>query len=293
MAPRKVRVALVQLEVAAELAKNLQTASGRVAEAARAGAELVLLPELFATPYFCQTQDHKHFALAEPLDGQTCTHMAQVAKENAVHILVPFFERRAPGVYHNSLTVFGPSGERLGLYRKLHIPDDPQFEEKFYFSPGDLGFQCIQTSVARLGTLICWDQWYPEAARATALLSAELLAYPTAIGWLPEEKAEHGAAQLDAWKTIQRSHAIANGLFVLSINRVGVERSPAGSIEFWGHSFVCDPMGQVLAEAGEGPEVLHAELDLGLIESTRQVWPFFRDRRVDTYAPLLGRWSGS
>jgi N-carbamoylputrescine amidase len=217
--------------------------------------------------------------------------MAQVAKACAVSVVVPIFERRAAGLYHNSLAVVGPDGDTLGVYRKMHIPDDPLFLEKFYFTPGDLGFRSIETPVGNLGTLICWDQWYPEAARLTAMQGAQLLVYPTAIGWHPKEKAEFGAAQLSAWQTMQRSHAIANGVFVIAVNRVGHEGPPDGGLDFWGHSFVCDPFGVVLAEAGELEEVLVVECDLARSEWVRQNWPFFRDRRIDAYGDLTARFS--
>ncbi len=291
MEPRTIRVGLVQSPIIGDVAEMLARTSAHVRTAAGRGAQLVCLQELFAQPYFCQVEDHRYFDWAEAATGPTCTHMSGIAKECGVTLVVPFFERRAAGVYHNTLVVLGPSGEQLGLYRKMHIPDDPQFEEKFYFSPGDLGFMSVPTPEVQLGPLICWDQWYPEAARLTALKGAELLTYPTAIGWLAEEKAEHGAAQLSAWQTMQRSHAIANGVFVVAVNRVGIETLAGQSIEFWGHSFVCDPSGTILAEAGSGEEVLVVECDLTAIERTRQIWPFFRDRRLDAYSGLTKRWS--
>jgi N-carbamoylputrescine amidase len=215
--------------------------------------------------------------------------MAAVAKAGRCSIVVPLFERRAAGVYHNSLVVLGPNGETLGHYRKMHIPDDPLFYEKFYFTPGDLGFMSIPTPQASLGPLICWDQWYPEAARLTALRGAELLVYPTAIGWHPKEKAEYGPSQLAAWQTIQRSHAIANGVFVVAVNRVGHEGAKDGGLEFWGHSFVADPAGVVIAEAGEGEETLLVECDLSRVEAVRRGWPFLRDRRIDAYSSITAR----
>ncbi len=270
--------------------ENLAKAQQMVERAAQRGAQIVCLQELFASPYFCQSEDAEHFNLAEPPAGQTVTRMAESARRLSVTLIVPFFERRAPGVYHNSLVVLGPTGERLALYRKMHIPDDPNYYEKFYFAPGDLGFMAVRTPHVRVGPLICWDQWYPEAARLTALRGAEVLFYPTAIGWLPGEKAEYGQAQLQAWQTIQKSHAIANGVFVVSANRVGHEPSDNGGIDFWGHSFICDPFGVVLAEAGESEEVLVADLDLARAEATRRNWPFFRDRRIDAYSGLEQRY---
>lgn len=270
--------------------ENVQKAVDGIKVARARGAEIVCLQELFASPYFCQEEDPKHFDLAEPLDGPTVRAIADAARAEQVTVVCSVFERRTAGVYHNSIVLLGPDGGRLGVYRKMHIPDDPQFLEKFYFTPGDLGFQSIKTPLAEVGPLICWDQWYPEAARLTALRGAEILFYPTAIGWLPEEKAEHGAAQRDAWQTMQRSHAIANGVFVVAANRVGYEGEPHKGIEFWGHSFVCDPFGRIIAQAGPGEEVLIAECDLSLLEETRQIWPFLRDRRIDAYVGLDKRW---
>ncbi len=289
MAVRKVSVGLVQMRVSASKEANLTKAIEKIGDAARQGAEVICLQELFASPYFCQVEDPENFELAEPVTGPTTQAITRVAKELGVTVLIPFFERRAPGVYHNSIVAVGPQGESLGLYRKMHIPDDPQYYEKFYFTPGDLGFVAFESPKAKLGPLICWDQWYPEAARLTALRGAELLFYPTAIGWLPEDKPDFGSAQLEAWQIMQRAHAVANGVFVVSVNRVGEERSPAGSIEFWGHSFVCDPFGRVLAEAGSDEAVLVVDCDLSLIEQTRRGWPFLRDRRIDAYTGITAR----
>jgi len=289
MKSRVLSVGLVQTKVAEDKPKTVAKTAERVREAARRGAKLDCLQELFASEYFCQSEDHAQFELAEPIPGPTTEAMAKVAKETGVSIVVPLFERRAAGVYHNSLVVIGPNGEILGQYRKMHIPDDPLFYEKFYFTPGDLGFVAVPTPEATVGPLICWDQWYPEAARLTALRGAEVLVYPTAIGWHPSEKAESGAAQLSAWQTIQRAHAIANGVFVVAVNRVGHEGPKGGGLEFWGHSFVADPFGVVLAEAGEGEEVLVVECDLGRVEEVRRNWPFLRDRRIDAYAGIGSR----
>jgi N-carbamoylputrescine amidase len=291
-APR-VRVGIVQMPGQQQREANLEQAVAGIREAAAQGAELVCLQELFATPYFCQIEDASIFDLAEPVDGPTNSAVARAAKEAGVSVLSSFFERRAPGLYHNTAVLYGPEGQALGMYRKMHIPDDPQYYEKFYFTPGDLGFVSLQTGQLRVGPLVCWDQWYPEAARLTALAGAELLLYPTAIGWLPEDKAEHGEAQLNAWQTIQRSHAIANGVFVVVANRVGVERSGDHAIEFWGRSFICDPYGRVIAEAGSEATVLVAECDLGLIEQARRGWPFLRDRRIDAYAGIERRFGVS
>jgi len=284
--PKIVNVGLVQMSTSDDKSKNLDKACAGIADAAARGAHIVCLQELFASPYFCQSEDAAIFDLAEPVDGATTKAIAAAAKQHSVTVITPFFERRAAGVYYNSLVVLGPDGERLALYRKMHIPDDPNYYEKFYFSPGDLGFMAVPTPHAQVGPLICWDQWYPEAARLTALRGAQILFYPTAIGWLPQDKAEFGAAQLDAWKTVQRGHAIANGVFVVAVNRVGHEPSANGGIQFWGHSFVSDPFGVVLAEAGEGEEVLVVPLDLRRSEATRRNWPFFRDRRIDAYAGI-------
>ncbi|MGC4094452.1 MAG: carbon-nitrogen hydrolase [Polyangiaceae bacterium] len=289
MKNRTVKVGLVQMSTTANKADNLKKASDRVLDAARRGAQLVCLQELFASPYFCQREDAELFDLAEPIPGPTTEAMSKTAREAGVTIVVPLFERRAPGLYHNSLVVLGPDGSSLGVYRKMHIPDDPLFYEKYYFAPGDLGFRVFETAQAKLGTLICWDQWYPEAARLTALAGAEMLVYPTAIGWHPSEKAETGAAQVSAWQTMQRSHAIANGVFVIAVNRVGHEGASDAGIEFWGHSFVADPFGVVLAEAGEGEETLVVECDLSRMETVRRNWPFLRDRRIDAYGAITQR----
>jgi N-carbamoylputrescine amidase len=290
---RRVRVGIVQMPAGDAREANLERAVSGIREAAAQGAELVCLQELFATPYFCQVESAELFDLAEPSDGPTNTAVARAAKELKVSVLSSFFERRAAGLYHNTALLFAPTGESLGMYRKMHIPDDPQYYEKFYFAPGDLGFISLRAGQASVGPLICWDQWYPEAARLTALAGAELLLYPTAIGWLSQDKPVHGKAQLNAWQTMQRSHAIANGVFVVVANRVGVETSGSDSIEFWGHSFIADPYGRVIAEAGDGASVLVADCDLGLIEQARRGWPFLRDRRIDAYGGLDRRFGRS
>jgi N-carbamoylputrescine amidase len=289
MKARVVKVGLVQTSVGPDKVKNLEKTAALISDLAKRGAEVVCLQELFASEYFCQVEDAELFDLAEPLNGPTTQAMAAAAKAGHLSIVVPLFERRAAGVYHNSLVVLGPNGDMLGHYRKMHIPDDPLFYEKFYFTPGDLGFMSIPTPKASLGPLICWDQWYPEAARLTALRGAEVLVYPTAIGWHPNEKAEFGASQLAAWQTIQRSHAIANGVFVVAVNRVGHEGAKDGGLQFWGHSFVADPAGVVIAEAGEGEETLLVECDLSRVEQVRRGWPFLRDRRIDAYSSLTAR----
>jgi N-carbamoylputrescine amidase len=271
--------------------ENLERAVGKVEEAVMNGAQIICLPELFRSQYFCQQEDADLFDLAESVPGSSTEVFSQVAKQHGVSILVSVFERRTAGVYHNSLVVLGERGEIAGHYRKMHIPDDPAYYEKYYFTPGDLGFQAIKTTHATVGPLICWDQWYPEAARMTALQGAEILFYPTAIGWHPKEKSEEGQAQREAWMTIQRSHAIANGVFVVAVNRVGHE-APAGGdgLEFWGSSFVCDPFGVVLAQASvDQAETLIVDIDLKRIEEVRRNWPFLRDRRIDAYEGITKR----
>ena len=286
---RSFKVGLVQMAMAADLGENLDRAVARVREAAAAGAEVICLPELFRSPYFSQREDAALFDLAEPVPGPSTEALARAAGELGVAVVAPVFERRAPGLYHNSAVVIDADGRLLGLYRKMHIPDDPAFYEKYYFTPGDLGFRAFDTRAGRIGTLICWDQWYPEGARITALQGAAVLFYPTAIGWHPHEKEAHGAAQRSAWQTIQRGHAIANGVYVAVVNRVGHERPAEGGpgLEFWGSSFLADPFGVVVAEASVGKEeILVGEVDLGRIEDVRRNWPFLRDRRIDAYGGI-------
>ena len=276
-------VALIQMSCVADPTRNVQTALSHVAQAARGGAKLVCLPELFRSLYFCQKQDYKCFQLAEPIPGPTTQLLSAAAKKHKITLVSSLFEKRTGGLYHNTAVVFGPNGKILGTYRKMHIPDDPGFNEKFYFTPGDTGFQPIDTPVGRLGILVCWDQWYPEAARLMTLRGAQILIYPTAIGWARGEKKDVCQTQRNAWQTIQRSHAIANGLFVLSINRTGRENN----LDFWGTSFVSNPMGHVVAEAGtHRAEIVRASLQLSETTTTRQHWPFLRDRRVDAYTGL-------
>ncbi len=285
------KIGLIQLACSANPAENLERAVGKVEEAAKSGAQVICLPELFRSQYFCQKEDATLFDLAESVPGPSTETFRKIAKTHRVTILVSVFERRTAGVYHNSIAVLNERGEMAGLYRKMHIPDDPAYYEKFYFTPGDRGFQAIKTTHACLGPLICWDQWYPEAARMTVLQGAEILLYPTAIGWHPKDKTEEGKAQRDAWMTIQRSHAIANGVFVVAVNRVGHE-APAGGdgLEFWGSSFVCDPFGVVLEQAAvDREETLVVEIDLQRIEDVRRNWPFLRDRRIDAYGGLTQR----
>jgi N-carbamoylputrescine amidase len=294
---RKYNVGLVQMRMGADPEENFATAVERIQEAARLGAKIVCLPELFRTQYFCQREELALFDLAEQIPGPSTARLAEVARQAHVAIIASLFERRAPGLYHNTAVTLNADGAIAGVYRKMHIPDDPLYYEKYYFTPGDLGFQAVDTAFGRVGTLVCWDQWYPEGARLTALKGAEVLFYPTAIGWHPAEKAEFGAAQYDAWQTIQRAHAIANGVFVAGVNRVGVEHgnvlgncAEGQGIEFWGGSFLADPFGRVIAKAShDAEETLVAEIDLGLIEETRRNWPFLRDRRIDAYAPITQR----
>jgi N-carbamoylputrescine amidase len=270
--------------------KNLQRARQQIVEAAEQGARLICLPELFCSIYFCQQEDPSFFELAEPIPGYTTDYFSQLSKTVDSVLVVPLFERSTSGEYYNSLVVINPDGSIAGRYRKMHIPSDPQFQEKYYFTPGDIGFQAIQTTVGKIGSMICWDQWYPEAARLCALDGAGVLIYPTAIGWLPGEKEGVGAMYLDSWKTIQRGHSIANGIYTASVNRVGIEPNQAGDseIEFWGHSFIVDPRGRIIAEAsGEDEEILYGSIEPQLIPATRQTWPFFRDRRVDAYDKLV------
>jgi N-carbamoylputrescine amidase len=291
-ATKNICVGLIQLACTQDLKMNLGQAVTKIEAAARDGATLVCLPELFTSQYFCQKEDAALFDLAEPVPGPSTEALCKIAKQHKVVIIVPIFERRTAGIYHNSVVVLDRDGSIAGIYRKMHIPDDPAYYEKFYFTPGDKGFQAIPTSVGKVGTLICWDQWFPEAARLTTLQGAEMLFYPTAIGWHPSEKTQEGESQREAWQTIQRSHAIANGVFVISVNRVGHEKpDPNGDgLEFWGSSFVCDPFGVVMAEASiDKEETLITEIDLRRVETVRRNWPFLRDRRVDAYGCITKR----
>jgi N-carbamoylputrescine amidase len=292
MAAGSLRIGLAQMRVGPDAAANLDLALAAVGEAAGRGASLVCLPELFRTPYFCQREDASAFDLAEPVPGPTTEVLGAAARRLGVVIVASLFERRAAGIAHNTAAVIDADGSLAGLYRKMHIPDDPGYYEKYYFTPGDLGFRPVDTAVGRVGVLVCWDQWFPEAARLMALAGAELLLYPTAIGWHPAEKAAEGAAQRDAWRTVQRGHAIANGAFVAAVNRVGLERPDPASpgLEFWGGSFCCDPQGVVLAEAGtDREELLVVEIDRARVEEVRRNWPFLRDRRIDAYGGLTSR----
>jgi N-carbamoylputrescine amidase len=287
----KFRIGLVQMSCAVDPNENLAKAEWKIREAAARGAQIICLQELFRSQYFCREEKHEMFALAEPIPGPSTEALGKLARELRVVVIASLFERRAAGVYHNTAAVIGPAGGIIGIYRKMHIPDDPLYFEKFYFTPGDLGFLNFDTPFGRIGTLVCWDQWYPEGARLSSLAGANILFYPTAIGWHPSEKAQYGAAQLDAWKTIQRGHAIANGIYVAAVNRVGFEGPRENGIEFWGSSFVADPFGQVIAEASlDQEEILVVECDPARMEEVRRNWPFLRDRRIDAYGPILNRW---
>ncbi|HEY6489617.1 MAG: carbon-nitrogen hydrolase [Terracidiphilus sp.] len=302
--PRKYRVGLVQMRMGPDLEANLASAIRHIREAARLGANIVCLPELFRAQYFCQREDLRLFDLAEPIPGPSTEKLGEVAREAHVAIVASLFERRAAGLYHNTAVTLNIDGSIASVYRKMHIPDDPLYYEKYYFTPGDLGFRAADTAFGRIGTLVCWDQWYPEGARLTALQGAEVLFYPTAIGWHPAEKEEFGPAQYEAWQTIQRAHAIANGVYVAGVNRVGHEhgevklangeilgnRAQGPGLEFWGGSFLADPFGRIIAKASlDAEEVLLGEIDLAHLEDTRRNWPFLRDRRIDAYAPITSR----
>ena len=297
MPPDKFRVGLIQMSATPDPGQNLQRAIERVRQAAKQGAQIVCLPELFQTQYFCQREDAALFDLAEPIPGPSTAQLSAVAKQLKIVLIASLFEKRAAGVYHNTAVIFDTDGAVRGLYRKMHIPDDPLYYEKFYFTPGDLGFRAFDTGVGRVGALVCWDQWYPEGARLTALQGAHVLFYPTAIGWHPAEKAQFGEVQHDAWRTIQRAHAIANGVYVAVVNRVGFETgdirgksAPGAGLEFWGGSFLCDPFGRVIAGAShDKEEILLGEVDIPALEDIRRNWPFLRDRRIDSYAAITNR----
>jgi N-carbamoylputrescine amidase len=303
MSRPSITVALIQDGVAADPTATLSATIARVREAASRGAQVVCLKELFNAPYFCKALKQEYFNFAEPIPGPTTEVLRALAAELQIVLVVPVYERQAPGVYRNSAVVIDADGTALGVYRKMHIPHDPLYEEKYYFAPGDAvtdgegtanGFKVWKTRFGMIGVLICWDQWYPEAARITALLGADIIFYPTAIGWHPAEKTEWGATQVDSWRTAQRAHAIANGVFVAAVNRVGFEPEPGtDGLEFFGASFVADPYGRLIADGGTGAEILIAKCDLELVEGARRNWPFLRDRRIDAYAPILNRWLGA
>src|ERR1700719_3066738 len=288
---RKTKIGLVQMKCGLDPEKNFGRAIDFIRDAAKKGAAIICLPELFRSQYFCQTEDHKNFELAEEIPGKSTAALADLAKELGVAIIASLFEKRSAGVYHNTAAIIGGDGKFLGKYRKMHIPDDPLYHEKFYFTPGDLGFQAWPTAYGKIGVCVCWDQWYPESARLTALRGAQILFYPTAIGWHPREKKKYGVAQYSAWETRQRSHAIANGCYVAAINRVGHE-APAGGdgIEFWGQSFVVAPSGEIIAQASvDREEIVMAEIDWKRVDEQRTHWPFLRDRRIDAYSGIEQR----
>ena len=289
---RTVTLGLPQMRCGPEPTENLARIETLIRAAAARGAEIICTPELFLGPYFCQVEDHEFFRLAEPVPGPSTERLGALAKQLGVVIVASLFEKRSQGLYHNTAAILDADGRFLGKYRKMHIPDDPQYHEKFYFTPGDTGYRSWQTRYARIGVLICWDQWYPEAARLTAMSGAEILLYPTAIGWLPAEKTEFGERQQSAWETVQRGHAIANGCYVAAVNRVGFEPGPAGrtqGLEFWGGSFVADPNGRLIAKAGHDEELLVVPCDLDAVDVVRTHWPFLRDRRIDSYAGITER----
>jgi N-carbamoylputrescine amidase len=299
---KKTKIALIQMSCVPDTQKNLDHAADLVIEAAKNGADLVCLPELFRAQYFCQREDHALFSTAESIPGPSTERLSAIAKEHRIVIIASLFERRAPGLYHNTAVTLERDGSIADVYRKMHIPDDPLYYEKFYFTPGDLGFRAVQSTAGNIGTLVCWDQWYPEGARITAMKGAETLFFPTAIGWHPSEKEEYGVAQYDAWQTTQRAHAISNGVWVCSVNRVGHEQGdvihnaanmpgPEGAgIEFWGGSFIADPFGRIVAKAThDKEEILYADIDPAQVEITRQHWPFLRDRRIDAYEGITKR----
>jgi N-carbamoylputrescine amidase len=287
----KFTVGLIQMSCSFDPRENFAKAEERIREAAGRGAQIICLQELFRSQYFCREENWDFFDLAETIPGPSTESLSKLGRSLNVSIIGSLFERRTAGIYYNTAAVLDADGSLLGKYRKMHIPDDPLFYEKFYFTPGDLGFPNFDTKFGRIGVLVCWDQWYPEGARLVSMGGANILFYPTAIGWHPPDKQEFGAAQLDAWRTVQRSHAISNGVFVAAVNRVGLEGTPKDGLEFWGHSFVCDPFGEILAEASaDKEEILIVECDPGRIEMVRRHWPFLRDRRIDAYSPILERW---
>ena len=292
MENKNYHIALIQISLDATPGVNLKKCLEWIRKAASQGANVVCLPELYSSFYFCQSENHDYFDLAEPLYNDSYHAFSALAKELGIVLIIPFFERRASGLYHNSAYIIDTDGSEAGLYRKMHIPDDPSYYEKFYFAPGDIGFKAFDTQVGKIGTLICWDQWYPEGARITALQGAEVLFYPTAIGWHPHEKEQYGKKQYEAWQIVQRGHAVANGIFVAACNRVGFEKpveSSAG-IEFWGASFIAGPQGEILAEAShDKEEIIMAEIDHALMEDVRRNWPFLRDRRIDAYGDITKR----
>ena len=283
----KTKIALIQMKMSSDTKKNMNVAIKKIKEASKKKAKVICLPELFLSNYFCQVEKHSNFNLAEKIPGQTTDALSSLAKELKIIIIAPIFEKKTSGIYHNSCVVINEKGKIIGKYRKMHIPDDPQYYEKFYFTPGDLGFKSFKTNYGKLGTLICWDQWFPEAARLTSLQGAEILFYPTAIGWHPKEKKRFGKSQLNSWISIQRSHAIANGVYVAAVNRVGLEKQGSKKLEFWGNTIVFDPSGNIVASAKQKEKILICDIDFKKVENVRRHWPFFRDRRIDQYKGIL------
>ena len=285
---KNTKVGLIQLKISKNRDLNLNDAKNKIEEAAKRGAKIICLPELFLNEYFCKVENHSNFKLAEKIPGNTTNIFCNLANKLEIILIISLFEKKMPGIYYNTCLTINEKGKIISKYRKMHIPDDPGYYEKFYFTPGDLGFKSTRTKYCNIGSLICWDQWFPEAARITALKGADIIFYPTAIGWHPKEKKKFGKKQLDSWITIQRSHAIANGVYIAAINRVGVERNGNTKIDFWGNSFVSDPSGKIIGKLGNKKDgVLITEIDLRKIESTRQHWPFLRDRRIDAYKSIL------
>ena len=283
----KTRIALIQMKMSSEQTNNMDTAIRKIKDAVKKKAKVICLPELFLSNYFCQQEKHSNFNLAEKIPGETTSILSELAKELKVIIIAPIFEKKTSGIYHNSCVVINEKGKIIGKYRKMHIPDDPQYYEKFYFTPGDLGFKTFKTKYGKLGTLICWDQWFPEAARFTALQGAEIIFYPTAIGWHPKEKKKFGKSQLNSWISVQRSHAIANGVYVAAVNRVGIEKQGSKKLEFWGNTIVFDPSGNIIANAKQREKTIICDIDFKKVENVRRHWPFFRDRRIDYYKGIL------
>ena len=283
----KTKIALIQMKMSSDTKKNMNVAIKKIKEASKKKAKVICLPELFLSNYFCQVEKHSNFNLAEKIPGQTTDALSSLARELKIIIIAPIFEKKTSGIYHNSCVVINEKGKIIGKYRKMHIPDDPQYYEKFYFTPGDLGFKSFKTNYGKLGTLICWDQWFPEAARLTSLQGAEILFYPTAIGWHPKEKRRFGKSQLNSWISIQRSHAIANGVYVAAVNRVGLEKQGSKKLEFWGNTIVFDPSGNIVASAKQKEKTLICDIDFKKVENARRHWPFFRDRRIDQYKGIL------
>lgn len=283
----KTKIALIQMKMSSEPKKNISHAINKIRLANKKGAKVICLPELFSSHYFCQTEKHSNFNLAEKIPGPTTKLFSSLAKQLKIILMISLFEKRTAGIYHNTSVLINEKGKIIGKYRKMHIPDDPQYYEKFYFTPGDLGFKSFKTSQGNVGTLICWDQWFPEAARLTALKGAEIIFYPTAIGWHPKEKKKFGKSQLESWTSIQRSHAIANGVYVAAVNRVGIEKQGSKKLEFWGNSIIFDPNGNILKKANTKESIIICEIDFKKVETTRRHWPFFRDRRIDSYKKIL------